>query len=45
MRLGTGDIVASEFDQRQFEEKSSRPSPPDTGAALDALEREFHDLL
>ena len=47
MRLDTGDIVASESDQRQFEEKPSRPNQltPARRAALDALEREFRDLL
>lgn len=47
MRLETGDYRASQSDQRNVQDKPNEKSllTPARRAALDALEREFHELL
>ncbi|MDI1344064.1 MAG: hypothetical protein PSV22_08210 [Pseudolabrys sp.] len=47
MRLETGDYRATRSDQRSVQDQSTDQSllTPARRAALDALEREFHDLL
>jgi hypothetical protein len=47
MRLETGDYRASQSDQRSVQDQPTDQSllTPARRAALDALEREFHDLL
>ena len=47
MRLDTVDCASSESDERKTETEQPAASlmTPARRAALDALEREFHDLL
>lgn len=47
MRLETGDYRSSQFDERSVDDQTADQSQltPARRAALDALEREFHDLL
>jgi hypothetical protein len=47
MRLQTGDDLFSQSDERRIDDQSSDQTAltPARRAALDALEREFHDLL
>ena len=47
MRLETGDYRASQSDQRSVQDQPKEKSQltPARRAALDALEREFQDLL
>jgi hypothetical protein len=47
MRLDTVDIRSSQSDVRRTQDEISQKSSltPERRAALDALEREFHELL
>ncbi len=47
MRLETGNYRSSQSDERSVQEQPADQSllTPARRAALDALEREFHDLL
>ena len=47
MRLDTVDYASSESNERKSETEQPAPSlmTPARRAALDALEREFHELL
>jgi hypothetical protein len=47
MRLETGDYRSSQSDERSVQNPANSESllTPARRAALDALEREFHDLL
>ena len=47
MRLDTVEVRSSQSDERNFDDKVSQQSlmTPARRAALDALEREFHELL
>ncbi len=45
MRVDTVDEQSSQSDQRKSETNQQSLMTPARRAALDALEREFHDLL